>query len=141
MFSKILNCNISAEAGASIDIEDAQDVANEVGHNLIKVNSKLKILGSRAQSQGRESTQKEWEYLTNIRADFAALHQTLLKRISSNKRTEKNLRVQQEQENKTFADYFKDVVRSEANRVDYQRWILQAEIRYNANQSQLTSAI
>ena len=141
MFSKILNRNISAESGVTIDIDDAQDVANEVGHNLTKVNARLKILGSRARSQGRESTQKEWEYLTNIRADLAALHQTLLKRISSANKTEKNLRAQQEQESRTFADYFKDVVRSEASCVDYQRWILQAEIRYNANQPRLTSAI
>lgn len=134
MFSKILNRNISAKDGATIDIEDALDVANEVGYNLTKVNAKLKILSSRAKIQGRHSTQEQWENFTNIRSDLAALHQTLLMRISAANNAEKNARAKQE-EGQTFADHFKQVVRNEANPVDYQRWIIQAEMRYNADRA------
>ena len=136
MFSKILNRNIHAKDGAIIDIEDALDVANEVSGNLTRVNAKLKILASRAKRHGRESTQKEWEDFTHIRADLAALHQTLLKRISSAKKTEKETRAKQG-ETQTFADHFKQVVRNEANPVDYQRWINQAKLRYDAEQRKL----
>jgi 2-phospho-L-lactate guanylyltransferase (CobY/MobA/RfbA family) len=137
MFSKVLNRDITAADGDSIDIDDAQDVADEVGSNLIRLNAKLKIVGNRARRQAEEKTLKEWEILTNVRADLAALHQTLLKRISAANKRERELEAKRRQEGKTFADYFKDVVRCEADRVDYQRWILQAEMRYKAGQPEL----
>jgi hypothetical protein len=132
MFSKVLNRNINAKNCFEISIEDAPDVANEVSYNLTRVNAKLKVLSSRAKAQGYKSTQEEWEHFTNIRADLAALHQALLRRISAANRAEKNARITQE-EKQTFADHFKQVVRNEANPVDYQRWVAQAKIRHEAD--------
>jgi len=138
MFSKVLNREITAEDGDSIDIDDAQDVANEVVNNLRAINAKLDMYKGKAyRKESVKKIQRDWDYAIFVRKDLAELHQTLLKRISAANKRERELEARRRQEGKTFADYFKDVVRCEADRVDYQRWILQAEMRYNAGQFEL----
>jgi len=139
MFSKVLNREITAEDGDSIDIDDAKDVANEVVNNLRAINAKLDMYKGKAyRKESVKKIQRDWDYAIFVRKDLAELHQTLLKRISAANRREKELEAKRRQEEvKTFADYFKDVVRCEADRVDYQRWVLQAEMRYKAGQFQL----
>ena len=129
-FSRNLGHEVSLETLDQLHPDDADDLIGEVGAELSKVNAQIKLRNRDA--SGRLSD--ELIDLRTRRATLAAMHQQLLTGRSRRNREQKQQRQQRYETTVevTLAHHFIQVVRSEANYVDYQRWILQAEIRQKA---------
>ena len=134
MFSKYLSRSIDISDVSSIDPEDVAAVCDEAACCLSKLNANLRSFSSQARATGKYLSPQDWQRLNLERADAAALHQSLLSR-------RRQIRILEEEARRSHADdspvpdaavFFMQVVRNEAKPADYQRWILQAELRRSA---------
>lgn len=129
--SKVLGHAITLDSLDDIPKDDLVDVSAEVATALRELNLEVKRLGGLARSRKQYLHPQDWTDIHSRRAYLADLHQKLL-RLGKQHRIAENQRQQQARDASLapdLSDFFQQVVRSEANRTDYQRWILQAEIR------------
>lgn len=135
--SKALGRSVSVEDVDEIDPDDIRDLASEVGWALTAINGRIKSANIALHSEESALTAAEVDQLYQRRSFLAGLHQRLLQRRSQNKRQEEERRRASESEQASdvpdLPHYFQQVVRNECRAVDYQRWILQAEIRRSAD--------
>jgi Asp-tRNA(Asn)/Glu-tRNA(Gln) amidotransferase B subunit len=137
-YSRVLGRNITPDTVDSIDPDDLEDVVVEVGQSLSAANAYIRTAGTEARSTGRYLPAPQWAELQNRRTFLAALHQKLLTKRSRLSRQEREQREAAAQAAKASAvpdlsHYFQQVVRNESRPADYQRWVLQAEMRRSAD--------
>lgn len=136
--SRILGQDLTSDTAYDISADDLDDVSAEVGTALCAINARIKTACGVARSTGRHMPAAKWADMQAHRSFLAALHQQLLTMRGRRTRQERDERIAtQEQDNsKRLPDlthYFQQVVRNEARPVDYQRWVLQAEMRRTAD--------
>lgn len=142
MYSKALGRSIDLSDVPQIEPDEVEIVCDEAAHSLTKLNAKIKSYGGRARATGQYLSPQDWQKLNHDRADAAALHQALLSRRRKIRLAEEEERKQRNEASilPTLSDHFMQVVRNEASPSDYQRWILQAELRRSVDiQRQLAS--
>ena len=132
--SKTLGHEVTLKSVADLHPDDLRDVAAEIGAAISEVNASIRIASSEAHRTGIHLCRIQWAELQASRGALGALHQKVLARVAQQNRQEKQRRHEaQLQAQESLAQYFQQVVRNEANPVDYQRWVLQAETRRAAD--------
>jgi hypothetical protein len=135
-FKSKLGYNISVDSVDQVPDDDLSDVCDEVAAALRDANRNIATASSLARDHGRPVPAGRWVELKGRRLDLAGLHQLLLARRGRYREEQKRRNQQARQAEQTWLPelpvFFQQVVRNEARPVDYQRWILQAEMRRNA---------
>lgn len=132
--SATLGTDVNLVSAAKVHSDDLEDLWLEVGAAVSDVNTRIRTSSSEARATGRHLPPHEWAELQTRRSFLAALHQQLQVRIGRQKRLERQergeawLRERAEVAH-SLEFHFQQVVRQEASPVDYQRWVLQAEVR------------
>ena len=128
--SAALGLDITLESIADVYPDDLEDLAAEIGAALSEVNASIRVASSEARTTGIHLPRQQWADLQARRGALAALHQKALVRVNQQKKVQKQQRHEEHlRGHSSFDHHFRQVVRNEANPVDYQRWVLQAEAR------------
>ena len=136
MFSKLLGRHITQpDELHEVADEDIEELSAEIGACLVGINTKLKHVRRNAFTHNNFIPAAEMQQLEDDRAQLAILHQATL-RIKAALRKQEEAEKQEAHDRreasvKPFSYYFQQVVRNEADKTDYQRWVLQAEMRHS----------
>jgi hypothetical protein len=134
--SRVLGFDLTTTNLDDVSSDDLDEVTAEVGVALTAVNARIKAAGGTARATGHHLVSTEWSALQIRRGFLAALHQPLLAKRGQRRRDEQLASQQEQAKTQRLPDlshYFQQVVRNEAQPVDYQRWVLQAEMRRAAD--------
>jgi hypothetical protein len=130
--SEVLGRTVTLLSASKLSPEDLEDLLPEVGGELASTNAAISAFGSRARATGEHLHPRQWSDLQTRRGFLVALHQQLqtdLGKLRRQDKAERNAR-QEAAGGLPVEHHFLQVVKNEASRVDYQRWLSQAEARH-----------
>lgn len=135
--SKALGHAIDADNLDQISPDEIPSVTAEVGWALSAINLRIKAAAAAASRNEQAPLVDELAELQEQRCFLAGLHQLLLQ-LRGHYRRQETERQQAAAAERTssirdLSHYFQQVVRNESRPADYQRWVLQAEMRQNAD--------
>lgn len=136
--SKALGRPIELDDIEELSLQEMEDLYYEVGAELSSIGGRMKAAQALRLETGRRMPGEEWAWLVARRGVLAPLHQRLAAvKARINRAERQEIHERRAAGGPTFEAVFKDVVYSEANPVDYQRWVLQTEIRLKAEAERL----
>jgi len=131
--SEALGRTVTLLSASKLSPEDLEDLWPEVDRELAATSYTSKAASDRARATGAHLHPRRWADLQTRRNFLVELRQQLkaaLAKLKSQEKAERNAR-QEAAGGLPVEHHFLQVVRAEASRVDYQRWLSQAEARHS----------